>query len=110
MMLLRSGTTQSVTNTMKAEDIDAAMTFLAEDAQCRGACYITGKDSLRFYMQGIIKAGLVTEISDLTVDGDTVTYLYKVSRNGVLVEESAEGESMQVVDGKIILWNNIHYY
>jgi hypothetical protein len=101
---------QGFWSAIESGDVDAALDFVAEDAQCRGACYITGKDSLRFYLQGIIKAGLVTEISDLTVKGDTVTYLYKVFRNGQFVEESAEGESMQVVDGKIILWNNLHTY
>ena len=101
---------QGFWSAMESGDIDAALDFVAEDAQCRGACYITGKDSLRFYLQGIVKAGLVTEISDLTVEGDTVKYLYKVLRNGQLVEENAEGESMQVLDGKIILWNNLHSF
>ena len=27
----------------------------------------------------------------------------------IVVEENAEGESMQVLDGKIILWNNLHF-
>lgn len=101
---------QSFWDSLKAEDIDAAMALLSEDVKCRGACYITGKESVRFYVQGIIDAGLVTEINNLTIEGDTVTYLYKVFRNGFLVEENAEGESMQVVDGKIILWNNLHYF
>ena len=94
---------------MAAEDVDAAMTFVAEDVKCRGVCYFSGRDSFNAYLQGIIKAGLVTEISDVTVEGDTVTYLYKVLRNGFVVEESAERESMQVLDGKIILWNNLRY-
>lgn len=95
---------------MMAEDVDAAMAFLAEDAKCRGACYFSSTDSFNAYLQGIIKAGLTTEISDIAVEGDTVTYLYKVFRNGVVVEDSEEGESMQILDGKIILWNNLHTY
>lgn len=94
---------------MKAEDVEAAMAFLAEDAKCRGVCYFAGKDPFNAYLQGIIKAGLTTEISDIAVEGDTVTYLYKVFRNGFVVEEGAERESMQVLDGKIILWNNLRY-
>lgn len=95
---------------MEAGDVEAAMTFLAEDAKCRGACYFSSPESFSAYLQGIIKAGLTTEISDIAVEGDMVTYLYKVFRNGVVVEDSAEGESMQILDGKIILWNNLHTY
>ena len=95
---------------MEAEDIDAAMAFVAEDAKCRGGCYFSGLDPFNAYLQGRINAGLVTQISDVKVEGDTVTYLYKVFRNGIEVEESAVGESMQVLNGKIILWNNLHTF
>lgn len=95
---------------MEAKDIEAAMAFVAEDAKCRGACYFSGTNSFNAYLQGRINAGLVTQISDVKVEGDTVTYLYKVFRNGIEVEENAEGESMQVLDGKIILWNNLHTF
>ena len=101
---------QSFWNAMEAKDVQAAMALVADDAKCRGACYFSGPDSFNAYLQGIIKAGLTTEIGDLKVEGDTVTYLYKVLRNGVVVEDSAEGESMQILDGKIILWNNLHTF
>ena len=100
---------QAFWDAVKVEDVDAAMIFVAEDVKCRGSCYLTGKDSFRSYIQGMIDHGNVTEISDMTFDGDTVTYFYKVIRNDIVVEENSEGESMQVLDGKIILWNNLHF-
>ena len=100
---------QSFWNAMAEGNLDAALTLVAEDAKCRGACYITGKASLHSFFQGYVDAGLVTEISDIAVDGDMVKYSYKVFREGLLVEEGAEPESMQVSDGKIILWNNLRY-
>lgn len=100
---------QAFWNAVKAEDVEAAMTFVADDVKCRGSCYLTGKDSFRAYLQGMIDRGNVTEISDVVGEGDTVTYFYKVLRNDIVVEENTEGESMQVLDGKIILWNNLHF-
>jgi ketosteroid isomerase-like protein len=100
---------QAFWDAVKAEDVEAAMVFVSEDVKCRGSCYLTGKDSFRAYIQGMIDRGNVTEISDAVVDGDMVTYFYKVLRNDIVVEENAEGESMQVLDGKIIFWNNLHF-
>jgi len=99
---------QSFWDAMSAGDVDAAMAFFTEDAKCRGSCYLTGKDSLRAYIQGMVGSGNVTEISDLVVDGDTVTYFFKVSRNDIVVDQSKAGESMQILNGKIIFWNCLH--
>jgi hypothetical protein len=100
---------QGFWNAMAVGNLNDALQLISDDAKCRGACYITGKDSLQAYLQGYVDAGLVTEISDVAVSGDMVTYSYKVFREGLLVEESAEAESMQVLNGKIILWNNLRY-
>jgi len=99
---------QSFWDAMSAGDVDGAMAFFAEGAKCRGSCYLTGKDSLRAYIQGMVGSGNVTEISDLVVDGDTVTYFFKVSRNDIVVDQSKAGESMQILNGKIIFWNCLH--
>jgi limonene-1,2-epoxide hydrolase len=100
---------QAFWDAMAVGNMDAAVELIAEDAKCRGSCYITGKESLQFYLQGIVDAGFVTEISDLTVEGDMVKYSYKIFREGLLVEQSVEPESIQVSDGKIILWNNLRF-
>ena len=101
---------QSFWDAMGAGDLDGAMLLVAEDVKCRGTCYLSGTESFRSLLQGYINAGLTTEISDLKVEGDTVSYFYKVLRNNVVVEESAEVETMQVLDGKILLWNNLRYF
>jgi hypothetical protein len=100
---------QGFWNALAAGDVDGALLFVAEDIQCTGSCFFSGTASFRAYIQGKTNRGNITEISDLKVEGDTVTYQYKVIRNGIVVEENAEGESMQVLDGKIILWNNLHF-
>ena len=100
---------QGFWDAMAAGDIETALTFVAEDAKCRGGCYITGKTSLQAYLRGIVDAGFVTEISNIALENDMVTYSYKIFREGLLVEESSEAETMQVSEGKIILWNNLRY-
>jgi|SRR5919109_3068679 ketosteroid isomerase-like protein len=100
---------QGFWDALAAGDVDGAMLFVAEDVQCTGSCFFSGTATFRAYIQGMTNRGNITEISDLTVEGDTVTYLYKVLRNGIVVEENGEGESMQVLNGKIILWNNLHF-
>ena len=93
---------------MQTGDVEAAMALVASDARCRGSCYFTGEQSFRAYLQGMKNAGTTTEISDVKVEGEIVSYSYKVYRNGFVVEDNAAGESMQVQDGKIIFWNNLH--
>jgi ketosteroid isomerase-like protein len=100
---------QAFWDAMEAGDVDTAMTFVAEDAQCKGSCYFKGKDSFRAYLQGIINSGSTNQITIVNVDGDIVTYTYKVFRNGIVVEDNAEGESMTLQDGQIIFWNNMHF-
>jgi ketosteroid isomerase-like protein len=92
---------------MKAGDVDTAMAFVADDAKCKGSCYFTGKQSFQAYLQGYVNAGTVTEIGELTVEGDTVRYPFKEYRNGLLTNDSVP-ESMQIKDGKIIFWENLH--
>ena len=100
---------QGFWSAMKTGDVDAAMTFVAEDAKCKGSCYFSGKQAFQSYLLGMQKSGDTTEIGELKVEGDTVTYNYKVFRDGFVKEDNAEGESMQVQAGKIILWNNLHF-
>jgi len=100
---------QQFWDAMEAGDVDTAMTLVAEDAQCKGSCYFKGPVAFRSYLQGTINAGNTNQISIVKVDGDTVTYTYKVFRNGFVAEDNAEGESMTVQDGKIIFWNNMHF-
>jgi ketosteroid isomerase-like protein len=94
---------QSFYQALDDGDLEAAMALLADDVKFRGVPYITGKDAARRYLQGIIDdEGWRQEISDLKVEGDTVTYNWTVyNPNGVV---SARGvEVMHIKNGKIIL-------
>lgn len=93
---------------MEAGDVDAAMAFVADDAKCKGSCYFTGKQSFQAYLQGYINSGRVTDLGELTVEGDTVRYPFNDYRNGLIMYENSEPESMQIKDGKIIFWENLH--
>jgi ketosteroid isomerase-like protein len=100
---------QSFWAAMKAGDVNAAMTFVADDAKCQGSCYFSGKQSFQAYLQGYINSGTITELGELTVEGDTVRYSYKEFRDGFLTNDSTKSpESMQIKDGKIIFWENLH--
>ena len=93
---------------MKAGDVEAAMAFVDDNAKCQGSCFFTGKQSFQAYLQGYIKSGTVTELGELTVEGDTVHYPFKEYRDGFLTNDNAMPESMQIKDGKIIFWENLH--
>jgi ketosteroid isomerase-like protein len=83
-------------------NLDAAMALVAEDVKCRGTCYLNGKTSYQTLVQAFINTGGRTELSDLAVDGDKVTYNWTgYNVNGAV---SAGGtEFMQIKDGKILL-------
>jgi ketosteroid isomerase-like protein len=88
---------------INAGDLEASMSFVADDVKCRGACYLTGKAVYQAYVQGIIHGGGRKELSDFTVNGDIVIYLYAFyNKNGHDVVISGT-ELMQFKDGKIIL-------
>ena len=90
---------------MNKRDLDGAMAFLTDDIQCRGACYLNGKEALQSLIQGIFKLERVGEIEihSLQVEGDTVTYLVDYySKEGIL--KASREEVMRIQDGKIIYW------
>lgn len=89
---------------MDAQDIDAAMTFIADDVQLRGRGYMNGKEALLSFIQGRLQTGYVVEIQDLKVDGDTVSYLVDYySKEGIAYDQDVP-ETMRIQDGKIIYW------
>ena len=99
---------QSFWAAMKAGDVEAAMSFVADDAKCKGSCYFSGKQSFQAYLQGYINSRSVTELGELTLEGDTVRYPFKEYRDGFLKNDNSMPESMQIKDGKIIFWENLH--
>jgi hypothetical protein len=89
---------------MKARDLDAAMTFIADDVQLRGHGYLNDKKALQSFVQGKLKTGYVFEIHDLQIEGDTVNYLFDAYTKEGILEYTGLKEMMRVQNGKIIYW------
>ncbi len=89
---------------INAQNIDAAMAFVADDVQCRGGCYFTGRDMLNSLMLSTMNSGKV-EISDLKViSQDTVTYTWKIYNASGGLDAIGLDQKFQVdQDGKIAL-------
>lgn len=76
--------------------------LVASDIQCRGNCYLNSKQSFQSFIQGSINVGGRVDISDLTVEGDKVTYNWTAYSDAGFFQ--ARGvETLQIKDGKIIL-------
>jgi hypothetical protein len=92
---------QSFNKAVNDGDIEAAMALVAEDIKCRGAVYLTGKQSYRSVIQADINSGARTEISDLKIEGDKVTYNWEgYSEAGFFLARGTE--TLQIKDGLII--------
>ena len=87
---------------INAGNLDAAMSLVAEDVKCRGTCYLNGKESYQSLVQAFINMGGRTELSDLVVEGDKVTYNW-TGYNGNGAVAAGGTEFMQIQDGKILL-------
>ena len=93
---------QSYYKALNDGDLEAAMALVAEDVKCRGGCYYTGKDFWRSTIEGSIDDGWRTEISDLQVEGDKVTYRWEVYNKDGNLSASGVG-TLHIKDGLIIL-------
>lgn len=97
---------QAFWDALGAGDLETAMIYVDDNIECRGYCHLTGKVTLKSYLQGYLDAGFSTQISDVKNVGSIVTYSWEVYRNGLFQERN--DESMQVENGKIIFWENNH--
>jgi hypothetical protein len=92
---------QSFYQAMNDGDLESAMTFIANDIECRGHCYLTGNDSFQTFIQGNIDHNDQFEISELRVNGDQVTFNYIIHRGDSVFARGVDSV-MQVQDGQII--------
>lgn len=86
---------------MNNGDLETALTFIDDNVECRGSCYITGKDSFKTFIQGNIDHNDQFEISDLRVDGNQVTFNYVIHRENTVLARGVDSV-MKIQDGKII--------
>ena len=96
---------QKFWDAVNSQDFETAMSLVADDIKCRGTLYTTGKDSFRTYLESTYKGtSRMYEISNLVVEGNTVTYYWRAYRNG-LFQASGDGETMTVEGGMIVQFN-----
>ena len=86
---------------MNDGDLETALTFIADNIECRGHCYITGKVSFQAFIQSNIDHNDQFEISDLKVDEDKVTFNYIIHRENAVLARGVNSV-MEIQDGKII--------
>lgn len=87
---------------LNAGDVETAMTLVAEDVKCRGECYLDGKESFRFLMQGTVNKGGRMEVKDLQVNGEQVSYAW-IAYNIDDVPVASGMETLQIENGLIVL-------
>ena len=58
---------------LNAGDVEAALSYLADDAQITSDQAYTGKEEIRGWYEGLVGANGVSTLSDCQVDGETVT-------------------------------------
>jgi hypothetical protein len=99
---------QAYWDALPAGDLETALSYVHDHISCRGSCYLTGKPMFRSYLEGYIKSGYLTKISDVKNVGNLVTYAWDVYRNDLFVQSGADHETMELKDGLIIYWENYH--
>ncbi len=97
---------ESFWNALNMGDLETAMVYVGEDIRCANFCYFTGRQTFQSYLQGYVKAGYTTKISDLKVIGGIVTYSWELYQNDLFQRRGEEDEMMEVKDGKIVYWEN----
>ena len=80
---------------LAAGDLETALSYVHEDIHCRGSCYLTGKPMFRSFLEGYLKSGYLTKISDVKNVGNLVTYAWDVYHNDLFVQSGAEAEFTQ---------------
>ena len=96
----------AINEKMNAGDVDGVMALIADNAVFhnappRGATLDT-RDEIRNWIQRQVDTKTMAELSDLKVDGNSVSWSVKVSRNG---SPFGSGMTVAVVeDGKVISW------
>src|SRR6266542_1307675 len=63
---------QAFWKALETGDVDATMAYVGDTIDCRGACYFTGKETFRSYLEGYLKAGYSTKVRDLKTVGSIV--------------------------------------
>ena len=93
---------QEFWGTVNAGDLEAAMALVSDDFKAHVDEDTSDKEAMRASTQSFIDEGLRTEISNLKVEGDTVTYDWVNYRKDGSVEWSGV-DTLHIKDGLIVL-------
>lgn len=93
-------------NALNMGDLETALVYVHDDVRCANFCYFRGKSTFESYLQGYVKAGYTTKISDVKVIGGIVTYSWELYQNGLFRRRGEGDEMMEVKEGKIVYWEN----
>lgn len=87
---------------MNAKQYDAALLFVADDAVfAEPDGKATGKEAIRQHFMQAAASGFTAETSNFKVNGDKVTYSYKVLQGGSVIATGDDGVDI-VRNGKIV--------
>jgi hypothetical protein len=97
---------QAFWDALNAGDLDTAMVYIGDEITCANFCHFSGRLIFQSYLQGYVKAGYSTKISDLKAVGNIVTYSWELYQMDLFQRRGEEDEMMEVENGKIIYWEN----
>ena len=78
-------------------DVDAALSYLADDAQITSDQVYTGKQGIRGWYESIVGANAASTLSDCQVDGETVTC------NNVYTDDGLQAIGVDFLEGELVL-------
>ncbi len=82
---------------LNAGDVDAALSYLADDAQITSDQAYTGKEEIRGWYEGLVGANGVSTLSDCQVDGETVTC------SSVYTDDGLQAMGVDFLEGALVL-------
>jgi hypothetical protein len=82
---------------LNAGDVDAALSYLADDAQITSDQVYSGKEEIRGWYEALVAANGVSTLSDCQVDGETVTC------SSVYTDDGLQAMGVDFLEGTLVL-------
>jgi ketosteroid isomerase-like protein len=82
---------------LNASDVDAALSYLAEDAQITSDQVYTGKEEIRGWYEALVGGNGVSTLSDCQADGETVTC------SSVYTDDGLHAMGVDFLEGELVL-------
>jgi len=82
---------------LNAGDVDAALSYLADDAQITSDRAYTGKEEIRGWYEDLVGANGTSTLSDCQVDGETVTC------SSVYTDDGLQAMGVDFLEGALVL-------